>query len=530
MLPYDLTREGWIPMLSREGERREDWRRNVSLREALTEAHRFREVRAGSPLETVALYRLLQALALRIFADEMSDINGWFDLFEGGRFPAERVRAYFDQWQDKEERFDLLHADYPFYQHPEPLTEKTSALGKLFAAESSGNNATLFGHELDEAPRRLPLSAAARGLLATQSAALGGGHSKPFYFSSAPLAGGAVFWMRGRSLFEALLLNSPPSEKGRMNAFPDEESRPVWEREKPYAAGRKRAETGYLDYLTWPSRRLLLETEESNDGTPLASGVRISQGDKKEGGAGDPLMAYDGNEKTGLFPFKMDKDRAVWRDANVFFRRFGDEMGGAPPALSWVIGESNFEPALERRAWTVDVFGFVNDQAKMELWRHERLPFYPSILRNGERYERLAQAVDRAERQSGLLEAATRAAAAKLLFPGKEEDDLARQEREKMRDLARSLGAQTRFWAHLEAPFFAWLDDLAADEYDARRLPARWLQTLHREARDAYHSATASFDASGRHLRARTAGDNHLYPAASYRDDLKATPDDEVPA
>jgi CRISPR system Cascade subunit CasA len=522
MPTYDLTREGWIPVLMLEGERRE-----MSLRDVLAKAHCFREVSAGSPLEAAALYRLLQALVLRIFAEEMSDIDSWFDLLEAGHFSPERVHGYFDEWQDEKERFDLLHPEYPFYQHLEPLTNNMSAPGQLFAGESSGNNATLFSHELDDTPRRLPLADAARGIVATQAAALGGGYSKPFYFSSAPLADGAVFWIRGHNLFEALLLNCPPSEKGRMGYFPDDESCPIWERGEPYAAAEKRAEIGYLDYLTWPSRRPLLQTDETENGKTVACGVRISQGDKKEGGGDDPLMAYVQSKSTGIFPFKMDKDRSVWRDAHVFFRQFRNDEGGAPPALSWVAGESPIESTLKGREWVVDVFGFVSDQAKIELWRHERLPFYPVILRDGERYELLQQAVEHAERQGGILKSATRTAAAKLLFPSKEEGELSQKEREKVRDLAQSFGVQTRFWARLEVPFFEWLDDLAGGGYDARRLSAHWLQTLHREAKEAYRSATASFDASGRHLRARTVGEDRLYPAAPYRDDLIPK---EVPA
>ncbi len=522
MPTYDLTREGWIPVLTLEGERRE-----VSLREVLIEAHRFREVSAGSPLETAALYRLLQALVLRIFETEMCDIDGWFDLLEGKRFSPERVHGYFDEWQDEKERFDLLHPEYPFYQHPEPPNPNVGALNWIFQEWVKGNNATLFDHTLDDDAPTVELSKVVRAIVAIHAFGLGGlaGGGRKNY-REGPLVAGAVFWTRGRSLFEALFLNSPPSEEARMGCFPNDKSSPIWERDRPYVDAEERAESGYLDYLTWQSRRLILDTMEA-DGRVLADGVHIIRGDKRDSGGSDPLMAYVQSKKTGIFPFKMDKDRSVWRDANVFFRQFSSEKGGAPPALNWVINESPVEPALEGRAWEVDVFGFVNDQAKMELWRHERLPFYPAILREGERYELLQQAVEHAERQGDILKAATRVAAAKLLFPGKEEEKLSKQEREKTHDLARSLGAQTRFWARLKVPFFEWLDDLAAKRYDSRRLPARWRRTLHREAKEAYRSATASFDASGRHLRARTAGEDRLYPAAPYRDDLTV---EEVPA
>lgn len=504
---FDLTCEPWLPARTLNGRIR-----TCSLRDTLADAHRLRELDAGSPLEMASLYRFLQALTLRIFASEMADYESWADLLEDGCFDAGSIDAYFEEWR---ERFDLLHSHLPFYQHPEPLTDNPSALAQLFPQETSGNNPTLFGHEFDDTDRHLGLDDAARGIVTTQATTLGGGHSKPFYYSDAPLAAGAVFWIRGKNLFEALVLNSPPVEMTRMGHLPDMSS-PSWEISPP--SSERRAEAGYLDYLTWQSRRLRLAVSDGPDG-PTATGVYISQGDKKEGGGDDPLMAYRISRKGGIYPLSLRKDQALWRDAHIFLRVFSKQEGGAPPALSWIANNEWQEPALRGRSWEVDIFGIVNDQAKIELWRHERLPFYPSILRDGARYELLRQALDRAERQADNLREATRYCAAVLLYPGKIYGELSKQARKEVRDLAESLDAVSRFWPRLEARFYVWLDSIAGN-YDAVRAPAEWTRTLFYEALNSYGEATESLDTSARHHHARVEGRARLRPAAAFADIL----------
>ncbi len=515
MSSFDLTTEPWIPVRWHDGSADE-----VSLRTALTEAHAIREVFADSPLQTIALYRLLQALTLRIFLEPdgdritADDVDRWYALYDRGHFDPAPIHAYFDAWQDEKERFDLLHPERPFYQHPEPMTSKETPVTKLFAAQASGNNPTLFDHAVDDGPHAVSLAEAARGLVATQALALGGGHSKPFYYSDAPLVAGAVFWIRGRSLFEALLINTPPTDDARMAPG----SLPSWERDElPEPSAR--IEEGYLDYLTWPSRRVLLLTDTNEEGQHVVVAIKMSQGDKREaGGANDPLMAFKYSKKAGLYPLKLNKDRALWRDANIFMQVFSETTGGAPRTVEWATSE------LDKARWWVDVFGVVNDQAKIERWEHTRMPIYRTIVRDEARQHDLQRALERAEYQADILERATRECAAYLLASGKGYDDLGSQGRSDARELAKAIGAVPRFWTQVEEPFFEWLERLAAPDADPDLELARWTREIFQIARSAYQQATDSLGDSARHHRARVAGQGRLRPSASYKDLLATEP------
>jgi CRISPR system Cascade subunit CasA len=510
MSQYDMTVEQWIPVLDRGG-----GLRGVGLRDALVEAHDIVEVYTDSPIEVIALNRLLLALALRIFP-ETAEPEGWIGRWRTGRLDAARIDRYLDTWRH---RFDLLDPARPFYQHPEPLVSGPSAVSKLFNEEASGNNATLFSHVSDEQSREIDLASAARGVVATQAAAVGGGVSRPFNLSHAPLIAGAVFWMRGHSLFEALMLNAPPSASCRMGARRTDDV-PAWERDLPKSI--RRVPDGYLDYLTWQSRRLLLEREE-HDGRVVVTALRISQGDKEISGdpdgaplTGDPLMAYRKSREKGIFAYRINADRTLWRDAGLFMTIFNEDDGGGPRTFQWAADE---EDELGERRWMIDVFGMATDQAKIELWRRERLPLYTEYLREPNRVELLSGALELAREQGSKLRFACQTVAAYLLFPTKDGyGSLSQNEKRDAAELARALETDERFWSGLEVLFHPLLADLAVIDTtgdEGERRLARWTDDLYRVARSAFTHATSSLDSSARHLRALAEGTRRLGRAGS---------------
>lgn len=518
MPSFNLTTEPWVPVLDDAGTLHE-----VGLREVLVRAHEWREVYTDSPLETAALYRLLLALVIDGFL-LYPDENAWWALWEAGRFDPDAVDAYFDDPR-RSDRFDLLHPERPFYQHPKPLAKAPAPLSKLFHAEASGNNATLFSHEVDAMPEPRTLAEAARALICAQAASLGGGVSKPFNFSHAPLVGGAIFWIRGRSLFEALMLNAPPDPEARMmlDTYGDLGTPPAWERPLPKVHAR-RPPAGYRDYLTWQARRLTLVTEEIAGGTASAVGVYLTQGDKDEPVVtDDPLMATVHPKNKDPFPYGLRAGRAVWRDADTLFKLRRPGEGGSPRTFFWLREVGQIENVDQ---YAVDVFGMVNDKAKVEQWRHEQMPVFPVLLAMSTEevspIHQIDRALDAAEEQMGILRQALRTTASYLLSPppaGSDEGPNA--DPKAVSALVGALDAEARYWAALEPQFYAFLAQLAVNagaDFDARQsILWEWAERVYEVARSAFEAATDHLDQDARQLRAAAEGARRLMRTKALR-------------
>lgn len=523
MPSFNLIHEPWLPVLDAGGRHHE-----VGLRDALVRAHAWREVYTDSPIETVSLYRLLLAIVIDGFLPR-PDEEAWWALWDARRFDPAAVDAYFADPR-RSDRFDLLHPERPFYQHPVPLAKEPAPMTKLFHAEASGNNATLFGHEVDAFPAPRTLAEAARAIVCTQAAALGGGVSQPFNFSHAPLVGGAVFWIRGDSLFEALLLNAPPDPRARMMLGEgDDLGLPAWERPLPKIHARRPVQ-GYRDYLTWQARRLTLVTETSSDGETVATGVYVTQGDKEDPLVkNDPLTATVVSKKGEEFPYGLQPDRAVWRDADTLFKLLRPGEGGSPRTFSWLR-----EVARRDRVdqYAVDVFGLVNDQAKVEMWRHERMPVFPVLLaeatEEGRPLHQIRKAIDLAREQREILNQALRTTASYLLAaPRPGSDEAPNADPKSVSALVTTLAAESRYWAALEPHFHTFLGRLAARadaDFDTRQaILWDWAKAAYQTAKDAFEASTSHLDQNARQLRAVAEGTRRLMRPKDYREYLKTT-------
>ncbi len=112
---------------------------DLSLRDALARAKEITGIVADSPLETIAVHRLLLAVLHRIF--RVVDDADWSQLWEADCFDAERVDAWADAWRH---RFDLFDAERPFYQAPG-------------LPEAAGTTVAKLGHEFSAGNKRRPL-------------------------------------------------------------------------------------------------------------------------------------------------------------------------------------------------------------------------------------------------------------------------------------------------------------------------------------------------------------------------------------
>ena len=313
---YDLSTEPWIPLASPGGRVR-----FVGLEKALTEAHEFGRLTAETPLCEGALLRLLSAIAHRIAC--VSNLEEWLALKGQGKFDSDRVGEYFSQWRDK---FYLLDPEYPFYQDASIGHVEAAPVSRL--TFYSDARPLIRGRWEKASPPLLELSTVARYLLSYMTFDVGGFKSRALpgenhSAKEAPLRSASMLMIQGSNLFETILFNMGiyNPEAGQPWTFNPDLDLPAWERTDSNAAG-PREPTGYLDWLTAQSRRILLHPEKNSDGD--VEGVRwvsITKGENAEENFlhshHDPMVPYRWvrrNKEVIQVPLRLFPDRGAWRD------------------------------------------------------------------------------------------------------------------------------------------------------------------------------------------------------------------------
>ena len=225
----------------------------------------------------------------------------------------------------------------------------------------------------------MPPADAACYLIATQAFAIGGlitpmGSERSSKDSH--LIRGAVAVIRGENLFETLLLNlrDYPGQEDRTN------DHPAWETDT--GPPMERRPSGWLDLLTWQSRRILLHATDSQ-----VTGVGLLNGDSfpRDWQPKDLelMVAYRTNPKAapGSEPFpplRITADRALWRDSRSLFVSTRKEDGLGMVGI--LAGRRNLLDIPPGRTFPIDVMGASRYQAKPLIWRHERLPLPFQLL------------------------------------------------------------------------------------------------------------------------------------------------------
>lgn len=501
MSTFNLVDEPWIPCVPRPS----GPPALLSLSDALTRAHEFREISDNSPLVTVALHRLVLAVLHRIFGP--GSIAEWQALRHSTRFDAARLHAYLDHWSS---RFDLLDAEHPFYQVPRMEDANTISVAKLALEMASGNNVTLFDHTTGANAALIPAEAA-RYLVALQAFAVGGGVSTPFNLSDAPLARDYTVLVRGETVFETLVLNMVPYTQDR--PFPQLGEDLLWWERDTHAVPDKAGTypTGYLDYLTWQSRRVHL-IYDADTGVVRECQVRQNLKLAPALSDRDPFKAYRLTEKSGWLPRRFSEERAVWRDSHALVET-AEEHGRRPAVFDWL---ATAEPAglgRQRRAarlYAFDVLGYCTDgaQAKIILWRHERLPLPLDYLTVKPLRDTLRDAISLAEDVSALFTHGFGASGrdqkryprplrvlAESLLAGISER---RPDGHDIEHQVEHLGAESAYWSALEVPFRRFMVDLAEERSDL----SQWAGEVGTIARRTFDAIGRDLDSSARSLRA----------------------------
>lgn len=481
---FDLLQSPWIPCIQADGTSIE-----LGLRDVLVRSHELRELHGESPLATAALHRLLLAVLHRIFGP--TDADEWAKLWDAGRWDTARLDAYLDCWHH---RFDLFHPKRPFYQAADERV-KPKPLNRLIHEVAHGNNPTLFDHHTHEESPILTPAQAARALVALQVFGLSGLSGLPQKFTDAPCASGIVFLVQGETLFETLALNLLP--------YPDDtvflhspDDRLAWEMDSPFTPDRTRPH-GYLDYLTWQNRRILLLPETTPNGVVVRQ-MTEAPALRLDADVLDPMAHYRRDERRGPLPLAFTEGRALWRDSAVLFRL--KDPGFRPPRTFRWLAELVYEGYLnEWQTRRYLALGMSKKQAKVNFYRGERMPLLLIYLTEKELVEALETALNMAESTARQLWGATRTLAKFILSPEADTESARPPAREDLSALTHQWAVERRYWSRLELPFHETMEALPEGMEGALE---RWRETLLRTAWRAFDQVTDNLGHDPRTLKA----------------------------
>ena len=120
-IEFNLIDEPWIKVMDSNCHVSE-----VSLKDALLNAHNYTSLSGELPTQDVAVMRLMLAVLHTVYSrvdedgnespledDEDEAIERWQALWKKGRFSAKAISDYLEKWH---ERFWLFHPERPFSQ------------------------------------------------------------------------------------------------------------------------------------------------------------------------------------------------------------------------------------------------------------------------------------------------------------------------------------------------------------------------------------------------------------------------------
>lgn len=482
---FNVVDQPFIPCIGPDGRREER-----GLLPVLVRAHKIREIRDDSPLVTVSLHRLLLAILHRNFGP--ADLDEWKALWDARRFPAGTLEAYFEKWRD---RFDLCDEHRPFYQDATLVQadEAVRTASWLIPELSRGANATLFDHTLDANATYMSPSQAARALISSQCFSVGGfGPGRIRLKSTLTLKNLHVLCV-GENLFETLCLNAV-AYCGSAPIPQCGDDAPAWERGEPIADP---VPTGYLDYLTWQSRRIALvaDTEEAE---LRFLGIRMLEGRRIDDDITvfDPMCSYDlVDNQWKAKSFRLG--RSLWRDSHTLIDELG--AGHRPPGnlhqIAVLEDRASIDPAKTIR---LAALGMNSNQAKIAFWRHETMPLPLAYLGDPDLRSSLQEAVALAEDTASALGKAVWALGTIV----SQIQEGAKADRDRVEQYKRNLAPKTRYWSRLEQPFRNFILDLPGDDDHQDAFLGEWCRTVSRAARQVLDQIVSGLDSSPRTLRA----------------------------
>lgn len=485
---FNLVDCKWIPCIHHDGQV-EDF----SLREALTSAHELRGIQGDSPLETAALYRLLLAVLHSALRGPRT-LSAWAKLWDAGFWVPQLVNNYLDRWRN---RFDLFDPDHPFYQAADERVKPKSII-TLALDMASGNNGVLFDHHTEVEGEALSPAKAARTLIAMQGFGLAGLSGLEQNFTDAPWGRGVIFFVESDNLFRTLALN--------LLLYPDEniipsrpEDCPAWEQDNPHLPARQ-IPVGYLDYLTWQNRRILLIPED-HDNSIIVRSMTMAPGLRLDSSVLDPMKLYRAGKEEGYISTRYSEERVLWRDSASLFALKGTH-GNFPPKTFFMLANLATQGYIpHQQAYRFMGLGMANNQAKVDFFREEHLPLPLGYLESEVLVEQLASALELTEKVRFALRISGQRMALLVVSPksdGKKWPEVDRISKDQAEKLLIHWNVERFYWQQLEIPFLRFLEDLPNDP----GVLQTWKDTVRRTAWDALEQAAVDAGTDAAALKA----------------------------
>ncbi len=505
---FDLTSSPWIPCERSDGSLVE-----LSTREVFARAHELRGI-ADDPLVAAALHRHLLAVVHRAY-DGPRSRRDWAGILAEKGFDAAKVDAYLNRVRD---RMDLFHPTHPFAQ-TRGLVQQFSVdpIDQLGVERSKwGGARALFQHRGPDYRASMSPAQAARALLAHHAFATGGLVKKPGEPTSAtaaPLVRAAVVILRGSNLFETLatnLLVYAPSEGQPIPVVG--EDKPSWEQEAPprqlhQAKEPKHMPAGWLDMLTWLSRRIELVCE----GDEVTGYVRaVGQGMAEEAPR-DPMVVYSIDKKRGIRSIGINPHRAFWRDANALFEvaRGDDRHFERPKAIDLVASPEAQAVLGDQAMFTLDVLGLSAEKSRVDVVRAEHVRGTARLFADADAGNEVEHALDFADKSVRALRSALWLYAMRALSPG---DGSLYERRSSPRRLPRGRAGRRETPSECTSrPSSRALDDLLAEEEDFDAARVEFERCCRRKSREPFRGLTSTGEGSARRLKARALAERVLW-------------------
>lgn len=527
---FNLLDQPWLPCIPLGKTHAELY----SLRDTLIQAHSLRTIYADSPLVTAALYRLCLALLHRVFGP--ANPKEWKSLWQmrGGwqEKKQQDLEMYLQEWHDK---FDLF-SQGRFFQIKQKPDLKLNSVVTLALGMASGNNPVLFDHHTETIEINMTPAEATCELLSLQSFGLDMTAGSSARYPCASCARGVIFIAEGDTLFETLVLNLIAHPSQKFSKELTKQDRPAWEMEDPFTESRKQNKPlGYLDYLTWHSRRIWLDTTWNVASTALiVTRICIAPGMELPKEQRDLMKHYEPNQGNNKkeepwLAVRFREGRALWRDNYVLFKQ-EDEKVRPPLVREWLAELSSkrfgYLDPTQRHKLRILALGMASNQADTLFWRTERMPLPLELLidEGGALVGVLSNAMTKAEDVSKqALRPALNQLAVELIDTtkkvstestpdgkgkqkkkGKGEAEATAKSEDRHTKLTASWNTDALYWAQLESHYWNFVERLVhtSDAMERDAVRRGWYEILRSSAITAFDTTANAVGNTPRALKA----------------------------